>query len=477
MKRLITIIVLLALFINNNCNNSKTEIKPKVGRPRVKKDLQKIKEEGVLKAIVVYSGTSYFLYRGQVVGFEYDLLQRLAEYLDLKLQIIVAHNINELITMLNKGKGDIIAHGLTITQDRKEYVNFTDRLYFTRQVLVQRKPAQWRKMTKDEIQKTLISNPVELINDTVSVRKNSSYYRRLLNLEEEIGGNIYINTVTGTTSTGEIIEQVAKGDLEYTVADKNIADIIGSYYPILNSETDISLSQRIAWAVRKNSPKLLSAVNNWLNEMKQNKDYYVLYNKYFKNKHNYKDLFQSDFYSRSRNKISKYDSLIKKHSQKFGWDWRLVSSVIYQESQFNPQARSWARARGLMQIMPRTAGELNISNVHNPDQNIRGGIQYLEKLSERWTDIPDSIQQLKFTLASYNSGYKHIRDGQNLTKKYGENPQKWDDNVEKYVLKLSFPKYYKDEVVNYGYARGIETVTYVKQIFKRYEHYTKFIQE
>ena len=477
MKRLTLLIIILALLISCQKNqDSQTKIEPKYAEPKFQRDLATIKKTDTLKAITVYSGTSYFLYRGQAMGFEYELLQQLAEYLDVELKIIIAHDLNELISMLNKGQGDIIAHGITITNQRKRYISFTDYLYLTNQVLVQRKPEGWRKMTLEKIQKEVASDPIHLIDDTVSVRLNSAYYHRIQNLEEEIGGEIHIDTVAGTVPTGKLIRKVIQGELEYTMADNNIAEINSSYYPSLHVQTDMSFSQRIAWGVRKNSPELLQAVNEWITKMKKKVDYYVIYNKYFKNKHSFRARIKSEFYSRNSNKISQYDPLIKQYSENINWDWRFVSSIIYQESQFNPKARSWARARGLMQIMPRTAKELKVTNLTDPQQNIRGGTQYLNKLWKRWKSIPDSVQRLKFTLASYNCGYYHVVDAQNLTKKYGENPQKWDNNVENYLLKLAYPKFYNDKVVNYGYARGIEPVTYVKQIFKRYEHYKKFIE-
>ena len=478
MKRFSVLLLLIAVF--TGCQKSADtpdtgKLDPQIEEAQLERDLEQIKEDGVLKAITVYSGTSYFLYRGQPMGFEYELLERLAKYLDVELKIVVAHDINELITMLNRGDGDIVAHGLTITNERKEFISFTDYLYLTRQVLVQKKPEDWREKSRAKVQKELVTDPIELIGDTVSVRKHTSYFQRIQNLEEEIGGDIHVDTVSGTKSTNRIIREIVEGEHEYTVADNNIAEITSSYYPRLNTETEMSFSQRIAWAVRNNSPQLLEAVNDWLAGMKKDVDYYVIYNKYFKNQRSFRARTKSDFYSKNSGKISRYDEIIKENATKIGWDWRFVSSVVYQESRFRPNARSWASARGLMQLMPATARELGVIDVTNPRQNIRGGTKYLKTMYDRWESIPDSIQRIKFTLASYNCGYSHVVDAQNLAKKYGKNPKVWDDNVEKFVLKLSFPKYYNDEIVKYGYARGIEPVTYVRQIFQRYEHYRDLI--
>jgi len=446
-----------------------------VTEPLVNRDLDQILDDGVLRAVMVYSGTSYFLYRGQPMGYEYELLQRLAEHLNVELEIVLAKDINDLISMVNRGEGDILAHGMTVTQRRRRFVEFMDYLYLTKQVLVQRKPDDWRQMKLHEIAKEIVSDPIELIGQTVSVRRNSSYYSRLINLQQEIGGKINVDTVPGHFSTQKIIKMLVDGQIEYTVADNNIADLNASYYPILNVKTPISFSQRVSWAVRKNSTELRDTLNYWVRQMKNNVDYYVIYNKYYENTRSFKKRISSPFYSVNSNRISRYDSIVKNYADRINWDWKLLSSVIYQESRFDPREESWAGARGLMQLMPATARELGVSDVTDPSQNIKGGSTYLNQMWNRWEAIPDSAQRLKFTLASYNCGYSHVVDARRLAEKYDANPKIWDGNVEEYLLNLMYPEYYNDEVVRYGYVMGEEPVNYVSQILKRYEHYNQLL--
>jgi membrane-bound lytic murein transglycosylase F len=442
----------------------------------ITRDLDKIKKEGVLKALISYSGTSYFLYRGRPMGFEYELLERLADSLGLKLELRVADDLDNMLELLNNGEADIVAHGLSITTERKKEAAFTDYLYLTHQVLVQKKPDNWRQLTWAEIQKSLIQDPIELIGDTVSVRKNTSYFLRLKNLSNEIGGEIIIDTLEGNLSTNRIIKMVADGDLKYTIADDNLASINASYYPDLDVKVQVSFSQRIAWAVRLNSPKLLEATNNWIEKERKKVDYYVIYNRYFKNIRDFRRRVKSDFYSLNNKQISKYDSLIKQYADSINWDWRLLASLIYQESRFNPKARSWAGAKGLMQMMPVAARQMGVKNRLNPPDNIRGGTKYLELLHGKFDSVKDSVQRLKFAIAAYNCGYYHVIDAQKLAEVKGLNKTEWDDNVEKMILELSYPQNYKHEVVEYGYVRGIEPFVYVEQIFDRYEHYLKLAE-
>ncbi|THD66810.1 transporter substrate-binding domain-containing protein [Robertkochia marina] len=442
-----------------------------------RKDLDAIRKDGVLHAITIYNSFSYFLYRGKPMGFEYELLSRLAKDLGLELKITVAEDIDDLFKMLNNGEGDLIAFGLTITEPRKELVSFTESHYNTYQTLVQRKPENWRSLPPYKVEKQLISNTLELINDTVWTRENSSYAERLKNLENEMGADIKIQYVPGNLTTDEIIKMVADGEIDRTVADYNIAAINKTYNPNLHIETRISFAQRIAWAVRKNSPDLLEAVNNWIEEEKQTDDYYVIYNKYFKNKKSYTRRIRSDFYSKNGNKISKYDDLIKDYAADINWDWRFLCSQVYQESRFNPKAESWAGAGGLIQLMPTTAEALEVEDVFNPEENLEGGVTYLKRIRNRFDAVKDSIQKIKFTLAAFNSGPGHVFDAMRLAEKHGKNPHIWDDHVEEFMLKLSEKQYYLDPVVDHGFVRGSQPYTYVKDIFMRYDHYKKFISK
>jgi len=442
----------------------------------VDRDFDDIVKDGKLKVLTTYSGTSYFLYKGQPMGFEYELLTKFAKDMALEIELQIVGSIDSLFYYLNRGDVDLVAHGLTGTRDRKKYVSFTKPLYSSRQVLVQKMPEKWYEIHWKKIEDALLHDAIELMGDTVSVRANSSYHQRLINLAEEIGGEIYIDTLPGKLTTEEIIEMVADGKIKQTVADLNIASLLSSYYPILNIEVSVSTTQNMAWATRKTSPQLLAKINEWLVTYKKKTDYYVIYNKYYKNKKDFKRRVNSDFYSLKQNKISKYDELIKKEAGTIGWDWRLLASQVYQESQFNPSAVSWAGAVGLMQMMPATAQEFGVKWRSNPEQSLAGGVRYLNYLLDRFEGVQDSVQRIKLTLASYNCGFGHVKDAQRLATKYQLNPDVWDDNVEKMILELRYPNNFNDPIIKHGYLRGDEPYTYVKQIFQRFEHYMQFIE-
>ena len=294
-------------------------------------------------------------------------------------------------------------------------------------------------------------------------------------LANEIGSEINIEPVA--VEAEQLVQMVARGEIDYTVADENVAAVNKRYYPILDIETAVSFPQNLAWAVRKDSDELKDEIDKWLKDFKKTTRYAVIYNKYFRNQHSV-NMVSSDYYVLGSGKISRYDEVVQRQSERIGWDWRLVSSLIYQESRFNPQAVSWAGAFGLMQLMPATAGRFGVSRNTSPESHIRAGASFIKWLDKRFEGvIPDSIERTKFVLAAYNVGKGHVDDARRLAEKHGDNPNIWEDNVEKWLLNKSQPKYYRDPVVKHGYARGIETTNYVRQVTDRYEHYKNIVDD
>ena len=462
----VCLLSMLALYFcsDNSANKETTE-------------LDRIINSDTLKVLTGYNAYSYFIYKGQPMGFEYDLVTKLAEYLGIQSKFIIEKKIDEMFSKVNNNDGDLVAFNLTVTKDRMESVDFTHHHYNIKQVLVQRKPKNWRKMMLHQIEKQLIRDPAELISDTIVVRSGSSYIPRLKNLSDEIGGDIIIIEADPELTIEDLIEMVSKGEIKYTISDDNVAHLSSASFSNIDVKTPISLIQRAAWVVKKNSSALLDTINYWLDSIKTTEYFAITYNKYFKDRYAYKKRIKSDLISVKGSKISKYDDIIKKYLTDINWDWLIVASQIYQESQFNPNAKSWAGAVGLMQLLPSTAKKYGTTDLYNPESNIRAGIQFLSYLDSYWREvISDSLERIKFVLASYNIGLGHIEDAKRLAEKYGADTFVWNDNVEYYLLQKSKPKYYNDEVVRNGYSSGRETVDYVKEILERYEHYKKFYE-
>ncbi|MCH8319073.1 MAG: transporter substrate-binding domain-containing protein, partial [Bacteroidetes bacterium] len=420
--------IIIVIGCRNNTNEVLIPQQPQSDEYRIyvekNADLDQIRKRGKLIALTDNSTTSYFIYKGQPMGYEYDLLSMLAEHLGVDLEIKVVKNMDDIIEMLIDGKGDIIAANLTVTKERARVINFTKHHILTQQVLVQRKPRRWKRMKNSQIEKRLIRNPIDLIGKEVHVRKNSSFYSRLQSLSDEIGGDIRIIQAFGNYETEYLISMVAEGVIDYTVADENVALVNQNYYPNIDVKTAISFPQKIAWAISKDAPQLLEEINKWIKGMHNKSKYIAVYNKYFKNHQIQKQRVESGYFylsKRGGGRISKYDHIIKTYSKEINWDWRLLASQMYQESNFDPDAESWAGAFGLMQLMPATASIYGVDTLSSAAQNVMAGTQYLSWLDNYWKNIIlDRDERIKFVLASYNAGLGHVIDARNLAEKYGQ---------------------------------------------------------
>ncbi|PCI96448.1 MAG: lytic transglycosylase F [Flavobacteriales bacterium] len=472
----IYIITFFSLFLIA-CNTS--EIQQEIIKDNtLYKDLDSIKTNKTLKVLVEYNATSYFIYKGIPLGFEYELLKKYSDHIEVDLEVIPIKNMDSIFVDLNKGVADIIAANITITEERLTKTNFTHPILITQQVLVQRKPEGWRKLKKSELKEKILQSPLDLIGKTVTVNKGSSFYSRIKNLSSEIGGKININTVSGETSMEELIEQVSTQEIEYTVADKNLAIVSQWQYPNIDAHLTISLDQKIAWSTRKNAIELTNSINEWLIEFQKTKKFKLLYNKYFKNQSSFKKRINHKSYTLTSGAISPYDEILQKHAPKLGWDWELIAAMIYQESHFNNKARGWGDSFGLMQFMPKTGAKYGVDTTSSAHDNIVAGINYLKYLDNYWKPtISDSAQRIPFILASYNVGPGHLLDARRLAEKYGKDPFIWKDNVDFYLLNKSKAKYYKDELVRHGYCKGHITYKYVNEILIRYEHYKNIVDE
>lgn len=463
---------LVLVFVSHACQQAEiTDNEELVGIPPVEFDLAEIKKRGRLIALVDNTSTSFYIYKGRPMGFEFELLTKLGKKLGVELEVRQESDLDIAFHDLNAGKADILAYNLAVTKGRLKKVAFTGTHHETRQILIQRKPSNWRSMSAAQIDRELVRNVVELGNKKIHIRKGSSFKTRLQNLSTEIGSPIQIVEMGGEVGAEELIQMVAKGEIAMTVVDENDAKLLEGLYQDIDTKTPISFTQSIAWAVRHNAPELLAETNIWLKEVQKSSVYAALYNRYYKNSYNHAYRVRSSYSSIRGSMISPFDTEIQAYADLLGWDWRLLASQIYQESKFEIDVESWAGAQGLMQIMPATAERFGAEDPFDPMQSLRAGVNYLEYLDKFWINkIEDPNERLKFILASYNAGQGHVLDAYNLAFKYGKNPKKWE-NVEEFLLKKSDPEFYLDPIVRSGYCRGQEPVNYVKEILSRYEQY------
>ncbi len=432
------------------------------------RDLEDIIANGKLVAVTDFNTTNYFIYKGKPMGYQYEMLQYLAAQLNVKLELVAENNLEKAFQMLEKGEVDLIANNLTITSKRKEKYSFTVPHGQTRQVVVQRKQSE----PSDTM---LIVNPLDLGGKIVYVQEGSASAQRLRNLSDEIGTPIVIVEMPNYQAD-QLIELVANGDIDYTVCDEDIALVNAAIHGNVDASTAVSFPQNVAWAVRPGAEKLLAELDTWLSTFTKTAEYKMIYRRYYENPR-IATMFQSGFLYVCKGKISIYDEDIKSQSIQIDWDWRLLASLIYQESRFNHDVVSHKGAYGLMQFMPATADYWGIDYDADPHSQLKAGVKYLKWLDEKFAlNNVDSTERVKFILAAYNAGIGHVLDARNLARKYGKNPDVWEGNVDYFLLNKSKPEYYKDSVVKFGYCRGEETYNYVKEVMERYDHYRNIIR-
>lgn len=454
------VLVLMTVFLS--CSNDKANKE----QPEIKgKDLSEIRENGKLKVVTDFSSVNYFIYRGKPMGFQYELLQELSDYLGIEIEVTVNNDLGQNFNSLINGDVDLIASNLTITDKRKEIINFVYPHNKSIQVLVQKDSKRKQYFSEEEH----IRSFEELAGKTIYVQQNSSHAALLRKLEDESG--FYINVLEVPIETEQLIKMVARGDIMYTIADEDIAIVNQRQMKGLDIQTSLGEEEEQAWAVRNDASELASEINTWMENFSQTRRFAILKNKYFESVHT-GQLYNSDYSFSESGRISPYDEIFKIEANKIGWDWRLIASMVFQESRFNPGARSYAGAFGLMQLMPGTAERFGVNQYSSARDQIRAGIKFIQWLDKALKDtITDPDERTKFVLASYNIGMGHVKDAMALAEKYGHDPTIWEGNVEVYLLKKSEKQYYSDPLVKYGYARGTETSRYVKDVMYRYNHY------
>lgn len=431
-------------------------------------------KRGKLVAVTGFNSTDYFIYRGEPMGFQYELLESFSDHSGYDIVIKPENHPDKAINMLRSGEADILAISLTVNKPARRGIKYTGPIGETRQVLVQRKPEGWQKMTGEEVEKSLVRDKAGLKHKTVYVQGGSVHAGRLRSLSREIGGKVIVIEVPIDDEV--LIQQVDRGEIDYTVCDENVALVNASYYPGIDVGTPVSNLQELAWAVRKaDSKTLLNELNEWLAEFRKTPEYSILYAKYFRNDRS-GAIVKSEYFALNTGRISRWDEIIKVYSESIGWDWQLLASLICQESRFNPQAMSSVGAYGLMQVMPETGVNFGIDIRSSPQNNIKAGTRYIKWLHSIFDpEIEDRDERIKFILAAYNAGPGHILDAMRLAEKNGMDPLEWDNSVRQWLLKKSDPQYYSDTIVKSGYFRGGQTVTFVDEILERYEHYINIV--
>lgn len=439
----------------------------------------------------IYSPASFFILKGDTLGYDYERICAFARDNGITIKFHVASSMKELINLVENNKVHIAAYEIPLTAEYKQHVIHCGEQNITYQVLVQR-------TTKDTL-----TNVTQLVGKDVYVIHGSSYEARLKNLDNELGGGIRIHAIDNDSLISEdLISMVASGRLPYTVVDSDIAQINKTYNDSISISLKIGFPQRSSWATSKDQQWLAKVVDTWTSSNATITNAHAIKQRYFEmNKHHLDsmramsdsvstiikqaktstgEIDYSKIYKRSDGDISGYDRLFKKYAATAGVEWTVLAAIAYVESDFNPNAVSWAGAVGLMQVMPSTARSYGFSeaDLRDPEKSV-----YIASLIISKTDrflqsyIPNRAERLRFNLGAYNAGVGHIIDAMKLAQKYKKKPQIWYSNVEEAVLWKTHPEFYNDPVCSYGYCRGTETINYVRQVENAYRVFRNHVSK
>ena len=427
------------------------QLNPLEGRPdRYVGDLPEIRERRVLRVLTRNNPTSYFIWRGHIMGFEHDLTAALAKSLGIHVEFVVAPTRAALHSWLLDGYGDIVAAGVTLPDTTQRLLAYSRS--YNRVV----------EMVATDTADTALTTMTDLNGRTIAVRVSSAHWETANRLREQ-GIQVTLQQVPEDMETEEILHRVATGEYDLAIADSHILDTELTWRDDLRGAFAVTDTVDHAWIVRPGDRELLATVNAFFDSIVGGEFYNVTKRKYFGN------VRSASRYVTGRAErtgtLSPYDDLTRRYAGRFDFDWVMITAQMYEESRFDPNVVSFAGAVGLMQIMPQTARGFGFDSLEIPEHSIHAGTRYLRHVYGLLDDVPDPQERYWFALASYNAGLGHITDARRLAEEEGLDPDVWFANVAEVAPLLQRRSIHQR--FQYGYCRCNEPVAYVRKIRNR----------
>jgi len=433
------LILLLSVFILTSCSEQKIS------------KIEEIKKRGVLKVITRNSPTTYYERADGLAGVEYELAEAFAKSIGVKTEYSVNDNLQEIIKAVKNGTADLAAAGLTVTRERQEQLRFAPSYQTITSKLVFKQGKKWPRN-------------ISQLDGELRVLAHSSYSQELLRLKSTHESLHWSETTEHTPE--ELLMMVLDETIDYTIVDSTELSLNRRFHPELAVAFTLGEPQNLAWAFPATDDySLFSKTIEFFGQLRGEGSIDRLNEKYYGHVEKFDYVGARKFHSATDDKLNNYkDWFVRSASEDL--DWRMLAAVSYQESHWNPKAKSPTGVRGMMMLTLRTAKQIGISNRLDPEQSIKGGADYLRKVLKK---VPKRIQDPDRTwlaLAGYNVGWGHVEDARIITQKQGGDPDKWSDVKERLPL-LQKSRYYKN--TKHGYARGSEPVHYVDNIRRYYD--------
>jgi membrane-bound lytic murein transglycosylase F len=415
--------------------------------------VERIKASGELRVVTRNSGTT--LYEGSegLTGFEYDLVQLFAKDLGVKVHFIIPQSFDDLLPAVVRGDAHVAAAGLTVTPERESEIRFGPSYQEISQQVIYRGGSKRPRKIED------------LLGRDLHVLSGSSHEEELLRLKKKYPVLTWVSH--NDLESAELLQMVENKEIEFTIADSNEFAVSRRFMPHIKVGFDLTKPQPLAWAMaHAEDASLYNAMETFFTRIREDGTLAQLIERYYGHIGRLNFVELRTFVKHFENRLPKYHGFFKEAERLTGIDWRLLAAIGYQESHWNPKAKSPTGVRGIMMLTLATAEHMKIESRLDPEQSIIGGAKYLRFIENRLPENIPEPDRLWLTLAGYNVGFGHLDDARKLTKELGDDPNKWAE-VKQHMPKLSLKKWYKD--LKRGYARGNEAVNYVDNIRAYFE--------
>ncbi len=440
----------------------------RVWAPRVERDLSAIQTEGVLRLIVFPGAPSYLLLGGEETGFEYELTALFAREWNLRLEVVAPRPGEDPFTLLNEGRGDLVAGGFGISNDLKRRGDLT---------CAYARAAEYVVLAAGD---TAITDVDDLDGLVLHVPAHAPARDRLVRLRDARKLDLHVVAPRHRYGQEALLRMIAEGEIRATVADGLSLSAAQQVIPGLRRGPALTEERGLCWVIRRNSPDLKAALDRFLRRHyrpgpdgpRRSRAYGVLAERYFEDPPQVRYYRQDALRPDRSGRLSPWDGIIRAAAAEHGLDWILAAALIFEESRFDPLASSHAGAVGLMQILPRFA-EADSAALYDPETNIRAGVAHLADIHRSYDYIaPDD--RWYFTLATYHAGFGHMNDARRLAMDAELNPNTWHGNVEVGLKRKRERVHYPS--ARHGYYRGDMSVRYAESILHRVEVYRLFLE-
>jgi membrane-bound lytic murein transglycosylase F len=416
-------------------------------------ELEQVQARGQLRVLTRHDPTSYYQGANGPVGLEYELAQRFAEYLGVELRLEVAEDFASILPRVERGEVDVAAAGLAITPQRQRRVRFGPPYQSVEPQLIYR---------RGSFAPTDLN---QLDGDGLEVLAGSSHVERLRALHATYPRLEWRETVA--KGTQELLDLVHEGLVEFTVANSHEVTLKQLYYPELKVAFNVGGPQLLAWAFPQGRDNtLVEQARDFFAELQSEGELLALIERYYGHIDRLDYVSVHRFVRAAYRRLPSYQRQFQDAAADSGWDWRLLAAVGYQESHWDPAARSPTGVRGLMMLTRATATQVGVEDRLNPEQSIAGGARYLRRVKRRLSRRVAEPDRTWLTLAAYNVGYGHLQDARRLAEEHGADPDRWAD-VRHFLPLLSDEAWYSK--TRYGFARGQEPVDYVENVRSYYD--------